>query len=249
MGRLMSIGLVRNASRPCDLHVPGSNRLLTLLQATGDAGAILRMDRVWLARKTPVMEPDSPITHAYFPLTGVASLIIDMEDGPGLEVGTTGNEGMVGVPLVLGTDRSQTRAFIQVEGEFMRMPSAAFREEFARKGAFAELTRRYTQGLFSQVAQSSACLRFHAVEQRLCRWILTTHDRVAQQTLPLTQEFLALMLGVQRPSVSLAATTLQKAGLIRYRRGMIEVLDREGLEAASCACYGVVRKEFERLLC
>lgn len=245
----MDIGLVRNASPPCDLHVSGSNRLLTLLQATGDAGAILRMDRVSLARRTPLIEPYAPITHVYFPLTGVASLIIDMEDGPGLEIGTTGNEGMVGVPLVLGTDRSQTRVFVQVEGEFMRMPSAAFTVEFARNGAFADLTRRYAQGLFGQVAQSSACLRFHAVEQRLCRWILTTQDRVGEQTLPLTQEFLALMLGVQRPSVSLAATTLQKAGLIRYRRGVIEVLDREGLEAASCACYRVVRREFERLLC
>lgn len=245
----MTIGLVRNASPPCDLHVPGSNRLLTLLEGTRDAGAIQRMDRVSLRRKTPLIEPHAMITDAWFPLTGVASLVIDIEEGPGLEIGTTGNEGMVGIPLVLGTKRSPTHAFVQVEGDFMRMPAAAFIAEFERNGAFADITRRYTQGLFSQMAQSSACLRFHAVEQRLCRWILATHDRVGEHTLPLTQEFLALMLGVQRPSVSLAAITLQKAGLIRYRRGVIEVLDREGLESGSCSCYSVVRKEFERLLC
>lgn len=245
----MNIALVRNASPPCDLHVPGFNRLLTLLEGSRDAGAVKRMDRVSLVRRTPLIEPHAAITHAYFPLTGVASLVIDMEDGPGLEIGTTGNEGMVGTPLVLGTDRSQTYAFVQIAGDFMRMPAAAFIAEFARNGAFADITRRYAQGLFSQVAQSSACLRFHPVEQRLCRWILATHDRVGDHTLPLTQEFLALMLGVQRPTVSLAATTLQKAGLIRYRRGVIEVLDRAGLESASCSCYRVVRSEFERLLC
>jgi CRP-like cAMP-binding protein len=245
----MSPSLARKPAPACELHVRGSNRLLSMLQNSGEARTLRRLEQLHLKRRDSLYRPDVPITHAYFPLTGVASLVIDMEDGPSIEVGTMGNEGMVGMPLVLGSDRSSTHAYVQIEGEFMRMTVAEFETELARNAVFADVTRRYAQGFFAQVAQSTACLRFHPVEQRLCRWILTCHDRVGQDRVELTQEFLAVMLGVQRPSVTLAATALQKAGLIRYRRGVIDVVDRAALETTACECYGIVRKEFERLLC
>ena len=239
----------RSRKQSSALHVRGTNRLLSTLQSSGESRILRRMHHVHLKRKDSLYRPDTPIAHAYFPLTGVASLVIDMEDGPSIEVGTMGNEGMVGMPLVLGGDRSSTHAYVQIAGEFMRMTVADFAAELERNRAFADVTRRYSQGFFAQVAQSTACLRFHAVEQRLCRWILACHDRVGQDRVELTQEFLAVMLGVQRPSVTLAATALQKQGLIRYRRGVIDVVDRPGLEETACECYGIVRKEFERLLC
>ena len=245
----MSPRSARKPPQSCELHVRGSNRLLSMLESAGEARLLRRMEWIELKRKDSLYRPDIPITHAYFPLTGVGSLVVDMQDGPSIEVGTMGNEGMVGMPLILGSDRSSTHAYVQIAGEFMRMPAADFAAELARESTFADVTRRYAQGFFAQVAQSTACLRFHAVEQRLCRWILTCHDRVGQDRVELTQEFLAVMLGVQRPSVTLAATALQKQGLIRYRRGVIDVVDRRRLEQTACECYGIVRKEFERLLC
>jgi CRP-like cAMP-binding protein len=136
-----------------------------------------------------------------------------------------------------------------MEGEFMRITREALERELLSNSPFADITRCYVQAFFAQAAQSAACLRFHQIEQRLCRWILESHDRVGEDTVPLTQEFLAIMLGVHRPGVTLAAAQLQKAGYITYRRGVIEILDRDGLEASSCECYGVIRQEFERLLC
>ena len=245
----MSPRSARKPSQSCELHVRGTNRLLSMLQNAGEARMLRRLEQLHLKRKDSLYRPDVPITHAYFPLTGVASLVVDMADGPSIEVGTMGNEGMVGMPLVLGSDRSPTHAYVQIAGEFMRMPAADFSAELARDRTFADVTRRYAQGFFAQVAQSTACLRFHTVEQRLCRWILTCHDRVGQDRVELTQEFLAVMLGVQRPSVTLAATALQKKGLIRYRRGVIDVVNRLDLEETACECYGIVRREFERLLC
>jgi CRP-like cAMP-binding protein len=160
-----------------------------------------------------------------------------------------GNEGMVGIPLLLGADRSHTEAFVQIEGDFMRVTAAALQRALRRNAAFGDVSRRFVQAFFAQAAQSAVCLRYHRIEQRLCRWILESHDRVGQDTVRLTQEFLALMLGVQRAGVTLAAAQVQKAGFIRYRRGVIDVLDREGLEASACDCYSIVRKEYERLLC
>jgi CRP-like cAMP-binding protein len=245
----MNIALARAVTPQCNLHLRGSNRLLTLLEAAGQDAVIARMERVTLERSTVLFNPDEPVTHAFFPLTGVTSLVINMTDGTALEVGTTGNEGMVGVPLVLGSDRSTTKCFVQIAGEFMRMESRAFAEQMNCNAAFADVMRRHALAFLAQTTQSCACLRFHPIEQRLCRWILTTHDRAGEQVLRLTQEFIALMLGAQRPSVSLAAATLQEAGLIRYHRGIIEVLNRQDLEATSCECYITVRREFERLLC
>ena len=156
---------------------------------------------------------------------------------------------MAGVPLLLGADRTPNKAFYQVPGQSLRMSAAAFNKEIADRGPFESVMRLHAQGFLNQVSQSTACNRLHAVEQRLCRWILMSHDRIDSDTIRLTQDFLAEMLGVRRASVSVVAATLQNAGFIRYRRGIIDVLDRAGLEEGSCECYGVVRKEYERLLC
>jgi CRP-like cAMP-binding protein len=171
-----------------------------------------------------------------------------MADGRAVEFGTVGNEGMIGLPLFLGADRSPHRAFTQVPGDALRMRAEDFREEMGRQGQLAGLLRRYNQALMNQMAYSVACNRLHSVEERMCRWLLMTHDRVGADRFPMTQEFLAQMLGVRRPSVTVVAGVLQKAGLIAYARGWVVILDRAGLEAASCECYRVVRDDFERLL-
>jgi CRP-like cAMP-binding protein len=234
---------------PCVLNIRGSNRLLTLLPASQRQRLLAHMERLSMDKGRSVYDPLQPISHVYFPLGAVMSVVIDMEEGGSVEVATIGNEGMVGVPLILGAQTSTDRAFVQVAGEAMRMPHDVFRAELAPAGPFFQLMQLYAQGYISQIAQSSACNRMHPVDQRLCRWVLMTHDRVGLDTLSLTQEFIAMMLGVRRASVSTAAAMLQKAGLIEYDRGIIHVLDRAGLEAGSCECYGIVRKELERLLC
>jgi CRP-like cAMP-binding protein len=209
----------------------------------------LAMERIKTEQGDIVFERNKPITYVDFPLVGVISIVVKMEEGGTAEVGTVGNEGMVGLPLLLGAESSPNDAFYQVPGESMRMSAQAFIKEIAGRGPFEHIVRRHAQGFLNQIAQSTACNRLHAVEQRLCRWILMCHDRVGGNTIRLTQDFLAEMLGVRRASVSIVAATLQKAGFMRYRRGIIDVLDRAGLEESSCECYRVVRKEYERLLC
>ena len=236
-------------ARPCDVHVPGKNRLLTMLEDAGEEELVSKMERVTLKPRAGLISPDKPITHVYFPLSGVGSLVVNTEEGPALEVATMGNEGMVGVPLLLGATSTHMTAFVQVEGDFMRLNSLSFAAELRRSSALASIGQRYVQAFIAQTAQSAACVRFHQIDQRLCRWILHSHDRVGADVVSLTQEFLALMLGVQRPGVSLAAAQLQHAGLIKYRHGVIEVLDRAGIEDAACDCYATVRDQFERLLC
>jgi CRP-like cAMP-binding protein len=245
----MSIHHFPAAAAPCDLHIPGKNRLLTLLSADEYGRVAATMEKVTYKRRELLFGTDEPISHAFFPLSAVASLVITMDDGDTVEVGTVGNEGLVGVPLVLDADRSPIEAFTQVEGEYLRMRAEAFREEIQSNGHFAGVMRRYAQAFLAQVSQSTACNRLHPVDQRLCRWILMTHDRVGADQLSLTQEFIAMMLGVRRASVATAAGMLQKAGMIRYQRGMIDILDRKALEEGSCDCYRIVRQEHERLLC
>lgn len=195
-----------------------------------------------------MFESGRPITHATFPLSGVVSVVIDMDRGGTAEVGTVGNEGMVGLTLFLGSNVSRRKAFNQIPGESLQIGADEFLAEVERSPALQKILRRYTLGYLNQVAQTAACNRLHAVEQRLCRWILMCQDRVGSNTLNLTQQFLAEMLGVRRASVTVAAARLQKIGLISYRRGTIEVRDRPGLERTACECYGVVRGEYERLL-
>lgn len=207
------------------------------------------MDRIKTRRGDVLFKPNEPISHIHFPLSGLISVIVEMEEGGIAEVGTVGNEGMAGVPVVLGANTTPNKAFYQIPGEAMRMSVLVFREQLVKTKTFETIMRLYAQGFLNQVSQSAACNRLHVVKQRLCKWILLSHDQLGRgQTIHLTQEFLAQMLGVRRASVSTVAATLQKAGFIRYRRGVIDVLNRAAIEEASCECYSVVRKEYERLL-
>jgi CRP-like cAMP-binding protein len=231
------------------LHVPGQNHLLSLLPEPERERVLGMMERVDTRHGETLFGQHEPIETVDFPLHGVLSVVVVMADGGIAEVATVGNEGMAGIPLLLGTERSPARAFYQIPGSAYRMSAQAFRAEVEKGGIFADVMRRYAQGFLNQVSQSAACNRLHPLEQRLCRWILMCHDRTGGDQIALTQEFLAQMLGVRRATVSIAAGMLQKAGLIRYNRGIIHVLDRPRLEAGSCECYGVVRSELERLLC
>ena len=230
------------------IHVPGENRLLADLPRDEYDRLRPHLEKVSLPLRDILYEANGPIPHVFFPLHGVVSLVIVMDGGFSLEVGIIGNEGMVGTPVFLGSGSSPTRAISQVPGEALRMETKVFQEEMKRGGPLYGLVQRYTQAMINQISQSTVCNHRHSVEKRMCRWLLMSHDRVGADEFPLTQEFLAQMLGVRRPTVTAVAGTLQKAGLISYHRGRMTVLDRKGLEAASCECYEVVAKELDRLL-
>lgn len=227
---------------------PGGNRLLAALPVDEYERVLPRLERVSLGQAEPLFEPWARIEHVYFPLSGVFSMVVTMADGSAVEVATIGSEGMAGLPVFLGAEHGPTKVFCQIPGEAVRMQAGAFKEEIGRHGALTDLALRYTQAVLNQVSQSAACNHLHSVEQRMGRWLLMAHDRVGADEFPLTQQFLAEMLGVRRPSVSVVAAKLQDAGLIRYHWGRITVLDRTGLEAASCECYRAVKDEFDRLL-
>lgn len=234
---------------PCAVHVAGKNHLLELLPAEEHVRLLKSIERFSAERKHVVFNRRQPIEFVHFPLASVVSLVSNMENGDLAEVATVGNEGLVGIPLALGVHQDPHDAFYQIPGETLRMPAAVFIAEMEQRGPLEAIVQRYTQAFCSQIARSAACNLLHPVEQRLCRWILMCHDRVGPQPIRLTQEFIAQMLGVRRPTVTLVASVLQKAGFIRYKRGSIEVLDRPGLEEACCDCYLFVRREFEHLLC
>lgn len=188
------------------------------------------------------------ITHVYFPTDGIVSVVNEPEPGEIVEIATIGREGMVGVPVVLGGAAMPSTAFVQVPGEGFRMPSRVLAQTLRQDEGFRDLLLRYALALLNQVAHSASCNRLHEVQERCARWLLQTHDRVSSDSFPLTQEFLGQMLGVHRPTVSVAAGMLQKAGLIEYARGVITIVDRKGLEAASCHCYKLITQEYDRLL-
>ena len=181
-------------------------------------------------------------------MSGVGSLVHTMTNGQAAEVGTIGNEGFVGLPILLGDERGPTSVYVQVPGAGLRMKAEIFREELERSGPLRGIMLRYAHAFFNQVAQSAACAHFHSLEQRCCRWLLMTRDRMPSDHFLLTQEFLAMMLGVRRAGVTVAASALQRAGLIRYDRGRVAILDRQGLEERACECYAVSKEEFDRLL-
>jgi CRP-like cAMP-binding protein len=227
---------------------PSGNLLLDSLPRPDMERLRPHLEAVSVGVRHVIYEPNGPISHVYFPIDCVISLVTYLEDGSSVEMATIGLEGMVGLPIFLGSETMPSRAFGQVPGDALRIKAAAFRAEIERSGPLVRVLNRYTQALFNQVAQTTACNRVHLVEQRCARWLLQTHDRVRSDQFLLTQEFLAQMLGVRRSGVSAAAGLLQKAGLIRYARGRITVLDRSGLESASCECYRVIKREFDRLL-
>ncbi len=224
------------------------NALLAALPQEERSFISAASQRVALEFRHVLQEPGQPLEWVWFPHRGVVSMVSEMADGGTVELATIGREGMVGVQLVLDTNRMPQRVFCQVPGAADRLPAAAFLRLMEQSPRLRRLMLRYALTLFSQVAQGSACNRLHPVEARCARWMLMTHDRVAEDVFPLTQEFLGQMLGVTRPSVSLAAGVLQKAGLIRYVRGVVTVVDRPGLEASACECYRVITGEFRRLI-
>jgi CRP-like cAMP-binding protein len=205
-------------------------------------------ERVRLPNGKILFEAGDHVSHAFFPLSGMGSLLSTTPDGKAVEVAVVGSEGMLGLPAVLGDGNSPYEAMAQLPLEAVRIKAQVLRAEFDRNGRLKELLLRHALTLLTQIAQTAACHRFHTVEQRLARWLLMTRDRAASDSFPLTQEFLSYMLGVPRTSVTSLAVAMQRAGLIGYKRGRIAVLDAPRLEATSCECYRIVVREIERQL-
>lgn len=233
---------------PVVVQAPRTNRILASLPASELAKVHRCLEPVAMPIKMVLFERNKPVEHAYFVHRGVASLVGHMPAENLVEVATIGPEGMVGLPLVLGDDRSSGDAFMQVPGEGARIEANAFRALLPECPQLYRMLTRYALALIAQISQNVACNRAHTVEERAARWLLMTHDRVHQASFTLTQEFLGQMLGVRRPTVSLAAGMLARAGLIHYVRGQVEVLDRDGLERAACDCYRIITAEFDRLV-
>jgi CRP-like cAMP-binding protein len=225
----------------------GENRILTALPSSDRHELFNVVRSVTLPVKTVLFEPGAPIEALYFPVDGVISLVTPLHDGAIVEVATIGNEGIVGVPLVPLSGLA-VRAISQVAGHSLRMDATAFVSLVERSSAFQSLVDKYTQALFGQISQAAACNRLHSSEERLSRWLLMSHDRVGSDQFMITQEFLGQMLGARRSTVSVSAGILQRAGLIRYVRGHVTIIDRAGLEAVSCECYSVIRSELERVV-
>jgi CRP-like cAMP-binding protein len=224
------------------------NRLLDLLGPNDLELLRPHLKPVNFEYKQALYEPNQPIEWVHFPVTGVVSLVNTMADGSAVEVGTIGNEGMVGLPIVLGDRVDPSSAYVQVPGAGLRLRASILEDKLRSSGSMRRVMLHYAHAFFSQIMQSAACAHFHSLDQRCCRWLLMTHDRVQSNEFLLTQEFLGMMLGVRRSSVTDAARTLKNKKIIDYRRGHVTVLDRSGLERLSCECYKVSKHEFDRLL-
>lgn len=227
---------------------PAANHLLDALPADVLARSLPEMHRVTMAAGDVVYEGGERPGNVYFPLSCIVSLLYTMENGASADMAMVGNEGVVGIALFMGGDSMPSRAVIQSGGEALRMSARSLQEAFRRGDAFQFALLRYTQSLITQIAQTAVCNRLHSIDQRLCRWLLLTHDRLQADEIVMTQELIANVLGVRREGVTVAAGRLQSADLIRYTRGRIIILDRAGLEARVCECYRVVRRECRRLL-
>ncbi len=229
------------------LDSPIKNKLLAALPSAEYERLLPNLERVHLPSNQILFEPNQPLQYAYFPLDGVICLFNVMEAGQRIRAATIGNEGMVGVPLVLGTGRTPIQAVTQIPGDALRIQASVFRTDVDWSSPFYTLLLRYTQTLMSQISQMVACNQLHLPEERLCYLLAMFQDRVNSEELALTQENLALLVGIPRVNIKAIATTLERAGLIRYQRGKITILDRVGLEAAACDCYKTVKAEFDRL--
>jgi CRP-like cAMP-binding protein len=226
----------------------GVNRLLAMLPKNEYQLLLPALKKVDLVFGEVLYEPGDVIKYVYFPNDSIISLISELTETSTLEVGMVGNEGMAGLGVFMGVSFSSTRAVVQGAGTALRMSSVALRQEASHLGSLHRLLHRYSHSLLNQVSQSSACNRFHLVDARLARWLLMTNDRLGMEEFPLTQAFLSSMLGVRREGVSKAAGALQAGKLIRYSRGMITILNRRGLEANSCECYGIIKAETDAYL-
>jgi len=224
------------------------NHLLAALPATEFARLAPHLEPVPMLLGHTLYEPGEQLQHVYFPTTAIVSLLYVLESGASAEIAGVGNEGVLGISLFMGGDTTPSSAVVQTAGHGYRLPGRLLKEEFNRGGLMQRLLLRYTQALVTQMCQTAACNRHHSIEQQLCRWLLLTLDRLPSNELIMTQELVAAALGVRRESITEAAGNLQRAGVVRYRRGHIAVLERRGLEAGACECYAVVKKELARLL-
>ncbi len=225
------------------------NSLLRALSPEDYAKVMEHATTVPLRQRQDLVEAGEPMRYAWFPQRGMLSSINDMSDGKtSIEVGVIGREGLAGLALFHGSETQPLRILVQVAGEAKRIPADAFKAVIRHAPTLRDVLHRYTLAVLNQAGQQVACNRLHSLEQRCAKWLLTTHDHLDAQELPLTQEFLAIMLGVRRPGVTVAAQSLQTAGLITYRRGRITITDRFGLEQIACECYGRIRDDFEELL-
>ena len=227
---------------------PKQNRLLAALPARDYSALEPNLEFVRLALGQPVYESGDALSHVYFPVAGIISLLYVTSDGDSAELAVVGCEGMVGVSLFMGGETTPNRAVVQATCDAYKLPSFHLKAKFAEGGPFQLLMLRFTQALITQVSQTAVCNLHHSVEQQLCRWLLLSIDRLPANELQMTQELIANMLGVRRQGVTAAARKLEQLGIIRYARGLIKVLDRPGLEAHVCECYGVVKRETDRLL-
>jgi CRP-like cAMP-binding protein len=227
---------------------PKLNHLLEALPPEDYERLFEHLELQELALGDVLYEPGRAMRHVYFPTTAIVSMLYVMEDGASAEIAIVGNEGILGISLFMGGETTPSRAVVQSAGYGYRMKANLMKGEFERYGSLMHLLLRYTQALITQMAQTAVCNRHHSVDQQLCRWLLLSLDRLASNELTMTQELIANMLGVRREGVTEAAGKLQSAGLIEYRRGKITVLDRPRLQARSCECYQVVKREFDRLL-
>ena len=223
------------------------NHLLAALPPTEWKRWASSLERVEMPLGQVLYESGIALSYVYFPLTSIVSLLYVMENGASAEIAVVGNEGVVGISIFMGGESTPSRAVVQSAGLGCRLKASEIKSEFAKSGPVLHLLLRYTQALITQMAQTAVCNRHHSLDQQLCRWLLLSLDRLQGAELVMTQELIANMLGVRREGVTEGALKLQKAGLIKYSRGHITILDRQGLEDRTCECYAVVKREYDRL--
>ena len=229
-------------------HSPGQNQLLAAMPAPAFGRLLPHLELVEMPLGKVLYESGGQLDHVYFPTTCIVSLLYVLENGASAEIAVVGNEGILGISLFMGGETTPSRGVVQSAGFGYRLQAPLLKQEFDRAGPVLRLLLRYTQALITQMTQTAVCNRHHSVEQQLCRWLLLSLDRLSSNSLRMTQELIANMLGVRREGVTEAAGNLQRAGLIRYKRGRIDVVDRPQLEKTVCECYAVVKAEFDRLL-
>ena len=227
---------------------PKKNQLLAALPAQDWKRWEPHLEFVELPLGKVLYEPGGELEYVFFPTTALISLLYVMENGASAEIAVVGREGLLGISMFMGGQSTPSRAVVQCAGEGFQLPAAMIQHEFNSSHPVMHLLLRYTQALITQMAQTAVCNRHHSLDQQLCRWLLLSMDRLSGNELTMTQELIANMLGVRREGVTEGAVKLQRAGLIRYSRGHITMLDRKGLETRSCECYAVVKKEYDRLL-
>ncbi|MBC7786511.1 MAG: Crp/Fnr family transcriptional regulator [Methylophilaceae bacterium] len=231
-----------------ELYNPRQNHLLDALLKSEYDRLFSGLELVKMPLGQVLYESGGQLKHVYFPLTSIISLLFVMENGASAEIAVVGNEGILGISLFMGGETTPSRAVVQSAGYGYKLKAQLIKDEFNRAGPVMRLLLRYTQALITQMAQTAVCNRHHTVEQQLCRWLLLSLDRLSSDELVMTQELISNMLGVRREGVTEAAGKLQRAGLINYNRGKINIIDRPGLERRVCECYQVVKNEFDRLL-